>query len=187
MKRPQLLERRVTFTWKYLHDAALFLIQQVKKLDRSDESEFYYYTSSILFSAFCIEAYLNHVGKELFPFWDDLEKRLNTKGKIQLIAHHENVKVSLDFSRRPDQSLEALRKFRNQLVHGKTTERSIERNVGERASSLVPYWEELCTLENAVRLLRDVEDMIEKIHGGMHDNESPFNRELAVHSISVAQ
>lgn len=187
MKHPQLLDRRVTFTWKYLHDSALFLIRKAKKLDGGDESAFYYCMSSILSSAFCIEAYLNHVGKELFPFWDDLEEKLNTKGKMQLIAHHESVKASLDFSCRPDQSLETLRKFRNQIVHGKTTERSIERHVGESASSLMPYWEELCTLENAERFLGDVEDMISTIHSRIHDNESPFGGELAVRIISVAQ
>jgi hypothetical protein len=187
VKRPQLLDRRVTFTWKYLDESALFLIRQAKKLDKGDESVFYYCMSSILSSAFCIEAYLNHVGKELFPFWDDLEKRLNTKGKMQLITHHESVKAILDFSRRPDQSLETLRKFRNLLVHGKTTERSIKRHIGEDTSSLMPYWEELCTLENAERFLSDVEDMISKIHGRMHNNESPFDGELAVRIISVAQ
>lgn len=187
MNHPQLLEKRVAFTWKYLHDSALFFIRQADEFDRDDESVFYYCMSSILSAAFCVEAYLNHVGKELFPFWKDLERQLNTKGKIQLIAHHESVGVSLDFSCRPDQSLVDLRKFRDQLVHGKTAERSIERHVGERSSSLMPYWEELCTLENAKRFLSDVESVISKIHGRLYDNESPFDGELAVRTISVVQ
>ena len=186
MKRPELRVKQVTFTYKYLHDFALFSIDQAQQFEGEDESKLYFYVSSILFSACCIEAYLNHVGKQLFPFWDDLERGLDTKGKLQLIAHHENVKAPLDFSRAPDQSLYTLRKIRNSIVHSKTRERSTTRHVGESTPTLMPEWEEACTQENARRLLDDVKDIILKIHDNIDGNGSPFDGELAISIVSIA-
>ena len=184
MKRAELLVKRVTYTYKYLLDSALFFIDQAKQLEGEDESKLYYYMSSILSSAFCIEAYLNHVGKELFPFWDDLEK-LNTRGKLQLIAHHENVDIPLDFNRAPDQSLDTLRKFRNSIVHAQTEEHSTKRHVGERTPSLMPFWEKKCTHEDARRLLDDVQHIILKIHDKIDGNGSPFDGKLAISTVSL--
>ncbi len=76
--------------------------------------------ASVLFSAFAIEATLNHIGKEKLSFWDIIERRLSWQDKICLLSKEYN--ITIDYGKRPFQTLKHLFKFRDFLAHGKTTE-----------------------------------------------------------------
>jgi len=45
----------------------------------------YLFMSSLVFSAFALEAFLNQIGEHLFQAWDDLES-LNPRAKINVIC-----------------------------------------------------------------------------------------------------
>ncbi len=78
---------------------------------------FYDCMSSLIFSAFTFEAYLNHVGQKLFSFWDDIES-ISNESKLNVI--YKQLSIEPDFSKRPYQTLKKVFKFRNAIAHGKS-------------------------------------------------------------------
>ena len=65
--------RNIT-TYVHLNSAAEWAIEQA---EGTEEGRFYNCMSSIILSAFCIEAYLNHIGSELLSYWDDEVKKIS--------------------------------------------------------------------------------------------------------------
>jgi len=54
------------YTFAVLHDAAHFALHEARK---SPEWLFYKCLHAIVSTAFCLEAYLNHTGPQLFDCW----------------------------------------------------------------------------------------------------------------------
>jgi len=125
--------------------------------------------ASLLFTAFTLEAYLNHIGEKIFLCWADLE-RLSPRQKLNVIAERLDVKV--DYGRRPWQIVKELFAFRNAVAHGKTenlteSEKNIplERYSDDDFHELVPTeWEKYSTQQNAVRAREDVEKILKTMH-----------------------
>ena len=61
------------------------------------------------YTAFTLEAALNHIGSKLFKCWADLN-RLNPHAKLNLLA--ERLGVSLDYDKLPWQVLRVIFGFR---------------------------------------------------------------------------
>ena len=165
---------RDIYTYVYLYHAANFSMEQAVA---SEEGRLYNCMSSIILSAFCIEAYLNHIGRELLPYWDDdIIKDISPSNKLKIICHHLDLQV--DFSHRPFQAFKSVFKFRNLMAHGKSATLSEKRiqNVrdGERPKFPEIWWEKQCQLGTAKQLLTDTESMIVKIHKAAGKSDSPF-------------
>ena len=139
------------------------------RAEEEHEGSFFQIMASLIFTAFTLEAYLNHVGKSIFECWDDLE-RLSPSAKINVIA--EQLKVKKDDSKRPFQTVKRLFDFRNDVAHGKTILLKTEEQISVANASienyihkmLEPEWEEYSTLDNAKRARADVEEIIEIFH-----------------------
>ena len=71
-----------------------------------------------LFSAFTIEAYLNHIGQIKVRSWDAVERKLGPREKLLLLQEMFSFKA--DLSKPPFQSLHTVLSLRNSIVHGKT-------------------------------------------------------------------
>ena len=133
------------------------------------KGSFFQIIASLIFTAFALEAYLNHIGKSIFECWDDLE-RLSPSAKINIIA--EKLKVEKDDSTRPFQTVKKLFDFRNDVAHGKTVLLKSEEQISVADASiekymhkmLEPEWEEYSTLDNAKRAREDVEEIIKIFH-----------------------
>ncbi len=141
-------------------------------LHRAEEEfkgSFFQIIASLIFTAFALEAYLNHVGKSIFECWDDLE-RLSPSAKINVIA--EKLEVKKDDSIRPFQTVKKLFEFRNDVAHGKTILLKNEEQISITDSNmdkymhkmLEPEWEKYSTLDNAKRARDDVEEIIKIFH-----------------------
>ncbi|MEH2006511.1 hypothetical protein, partial [Nostoc sp.] len=108
-------------TFMYLKQASRVLLNQAKA---NEEGSFYNYMTSMLTSAFYLEAYLNHSGfkfyeireKENNSYWKAFEK-LNPDEKLEKWS--EMICFKIDYGRRPFQTFKEIFKFRNKLVHGK--------------------------------------------------------------------
>lgn len=72
---------------------------------------------SMVFLAFSFEAYLNHVGAEEIPFWEEIERISHSK-KLAVLSKH--LKFKIDTSCPPFQTLYELFKLRDALAHGRT-------------------------------------------------------------------
>jgi hypothetical protein len=73
--------------------------------------------AAAVFFAFSFEAYLNHVGAEEIPFWEDIE-RISHKDKLSALSKHLGFIV--DKSKAPFKTVKELFELRNGLAHGRT-------------------------------------------------------------------
>lgn len=137
--------------------------------EENEDGSMHQFRASLVFTAFTFEAYLNHVGEEVFPppIWKAVE-RLSPVDKLNAVA--EALKVPVDFGSRPWGVMKKLFKFRNDLAHGKSVPLNDEWVVplSEYRSHLRDLveteWEAFCTRENAQRSREDVEGMVNAIH-----------------------
>jgi hypothetical protein len=131
------------------------------------EGWFYECMTAILMSAFKFEAYLNHLGEILFPYWNQMEQ-LSHKKKLNIICSH--LGIENDNGKRPYQTLENLFGFRNKIAHGKSEyldpPDSVEVGNIEEIRRKMPLtkWEELCTIKFAKQTYEDTETIIEQLH-----------------------
>ena len=148
-KREPIKEEQFTFAW-FFWVAGSSLEEAVS----TEEGRFYNCISSIVFSAFCIEAYLNQIGEKLFPdCWAELERRPH-KQKLKKIA--ERLQFKPDFSSLPFQSYDEIFRFRNLIAHAKPGE--------------FTEFERLSDLGHAAKFLCCTEGMINEIHKKLADH-----------------
>jgi len=138
------------------------------------------FRASLIFTAFALEAYLNHVGNKLFKEWKELE-RLSPKGKLIIIA--DKLEINIKYGHRPWQVLNKLIGFRNYNAHGKPehtiTNRciyKIEDDVDKILGVLImTEWEEYCDQNTTLRAREDVENIIKLLYSRCNiKNDYPF-------------
>jgi hypothetical protein len=121
------------------------------------------FRASLIFRAFCLEAFLNWLGQHLVPHWSYLE-RLKPREKLDLL--NDLIGVTPDYSSRPWQTVKDLLAFRNHLAHGKPE--TIESESVEDADAFLDgklgdiektEWERFGTEANAMRAKEDVEQI----------------------------
>jgi hypothetical protein len=89
------------------------------------------------FSVFKVEAVCNVYGRKLFPHWEHFEST-SFIGKITMIS--EFLKISVDFSVEPWQTLSRMKNFRNALAHAKPQTATKVHEVAEDFPDwLLPY------------------------------------------------
>jgi hypothetical protein len=151
-------------------------------LDKGIEDQkgcYHQFMASLVFTAFTLEAYFNHIGPQLFKCWSDIE-RLGPKEKLNIIA--ERLGVRIEYGKRPWQVMKNLFGFRNDIAHGKSQIIKIEETVPHREFSDVllgervqTEWEKYCTQANARKAREDVEAIINELHRiGKFKPDYPF-------------
>lgn len=144
--------------------------------EKEVEGSYFQIMASLIYTAFTLEAYLNHTGKQIFGCWDDLE-RLSPRKKLNVIA--EKLGVEKDDGERPFQTVKKLFDFRNDVAHGKTIFLKSEDEIRIVDSKLDDYmhkplgaeWEKYCTLDNAKLARKDVESIMRKFHKASNRGE----------------
>lgn len=173
IKKKRSVHTYITMWWASGH----FL----EKGSREEKGSKYQYMASLVFTAFALEAYLNHVGGKLFACWDDLERPLNPRKKLSLIA--ERLGVVVKYGERPWQVIKHLFDFRNDIAHGKSVTLEEERIVPfydftdeQMHQRIQTKWEKYCTKQNSKKAREDVEKIVEAIHKAakFEDNPYPF-------------
>lgn len=141
-KRTTITVEQFTFVWLFQGAASEF-----EEAVSVKEGLFYNCMFSIVFSAFCIEAYLNQIGEKLFRNWAEFERQSHKK-KLKKIA--ELLAFNPDFSSLPFKSYDEIFGFRNLIAHAKPGE--------------FLKFERLCDLGPAFKFLCCTESMIREIH-----------------------
>lgn len=169
----KMVTSRMVVPYVYLFKAAQFALERAES---GKDNPFFDCMSTILFSAFSMEAYLNHIGRAYFLKWEENFECLKPKAKLGLISQ-ERMRASVDFSCRPFQSFNELFNFRNKLAHGKTEKVSLVSHQEITEYPLQPFtkWEKLCTLETTKRLYDDTQKMIRILHFNTPDKKDPFS------------
>lgn len=132
------------------------------------EGSYFQIMASLIFTAFTLEAYLNHVGQHIFICWDDLEQ-LSPQKKLNVVV--EKLELKKDDSKRPFQTIKELFKFRNAVAHGKDVTLTSEEEIRITGSRLDEHmrkpleaeWKKYCTLDNAKRAREDVESIAKNL------------------------
>jgi len=144
--------------------------------ERHEEGSLLNLRGSAVFLAFSFEAYLNHVGAEEIPFWEEIERISHSKKLVVLSKH---LKFKADTSRPPFQTLDALFKLRDALAHGRTqiktevvkTRGKPENNAAWR---LLP-WEKL-TPKDVRRFHDDLKQCVQIINDARQNpDDRPWN------------
>jgi hypothetical protein len=156
---------REVITYAEMWHTSLSLLTRGQEQVRGSAHQF---RASLVFTAFTLEAYLNHVGAKLFACWDDLE-RLGPREKLNLIA--ERLEVPTNYAARPWQVMKELFSFRNAIAHGKSRtfkaptevvsvdhEEPIEKWIARTE------WEQFGTEKNTVKARADVEKIVNIIY-----------------------
>jgi len=173
-KKIKITRHREVHTYCELWWTAHSMLMQGRSEEDTSHSQF---MGSLVFTAFSLEAFLNHIGPKLFQCWSDLE-RLGPKEKLNVLA--EKLGVTVDYGKRPWQIIKNLFEFRNDLAHGKSI-KVLEENVvtlsryNHRSIVLArTRWEKFCTHENAERAREDVEKIVHTLSEASGLEEHPF-------------
>jgi hypothetical protein len=163
--KAQVSKKRNIHTYYELWHGSWVLLQRAQA---KPEGSYWLWMGSLLFTAFSLEAYLNHIGPKLFSCWDALEV-LSPEGKLDIIC--ERLAIDLPKDKRPRQTVRELIKFRNNLAHGKTVAieekavHDVDQNLYEfMGKRPLATWEEYCTEHNAQRAREDIEQIMQLIH-----------------------
>lgn len=128
------------------------------------------FLSSIVLTAFSLEAYLNHVGPTILSSWDGLE-RLRPEAKLDLVC--EILKVQPGGKGvRPLQTVTKLFKFRNTVAHGRTHRIELDAELVDAhkvddhfRQRLLTDWERLIRTDDFAQNARtDAEEIMKLIH-----------------------
>ena len=170
--------KREVYTYVEMWTTSRYLLEKGQQEQRASTHQF---RASLAFTAFTMEAYLNHVGQRLFECWDDLE-RLGPKEKLNLIAEH--LGVAVNFGERPWQIMKDLFSFRNDIAHGKSQRLTPPVKITsfeEHMSTWSFYrtrWEEFGTQDNAEKARANVERIVHVLYEAAkaagHDTGHPF-------------
>lgn len=140
------------------------------------------FLSSALLTAFCFEAYMNHLGARYLPVWNALE-RLSPLDKLAMLCHEFKVDFPHGTGGRPLQTVDKLFRFRNAMAHGKTMDlkykpktMTVKDYQAEHEKTLRADWELLIeNSEFAQRAREDVEAVLKKLHEASGEEEHLFS------------
>jgi hypothetical protein len=164
MKRKVKVKSATTaYTFAYLRAAGWRALEEAKQ---NEKGRFYKCMISQLFSAFCLEAYLNHIGNEKIPDWEKSERKLSSKEKLEIISHEIGCKIN--YEERPFQTFKAIFKLRNELVHGKTkfTSESNEQIIEGDETPVISQekWQDYINVETAIKFSEDTKEILETLN-----------------------
>ncbi|MCU7886468.1 MAG: hypothetical protein KZQ82_19945 [Candidatus Thiodiazotropha sp. (ex Lucinoma annulata)] len=173
-KKVLITQERTVNTYADLGHATRCLRQTATTVE---EGSFYTEMASLLFSAFTLEAYLNHVGELLIQYWDEID-RLSYSKKLKIITTHTN--INPDASQRPYQTIKSLFRFRNSIAHGRSQILKPDPKVTDVHDNLSDYgkpttdWEDYCNIDNVNIAIDDVEQIITEIHKAAQLGDNPM-------------
>jgi hypothetical protein len=126
------------------------------------KGSYHQFLGSIVFTAFALEAFLNHVGESLFLSWPELEK-LTPKGKTDVIT--EKLGIAVNYGVMPWQIVPEIIGIRNKIAHGKNELLQDERmltvdNYDQKMGVILRApWQEYATQQNAEKARDKVEEI----------------------------
>ena len=162
-----------TKTFVYMRTGARHMLELAKA---SRDGQLYTCVSSLVLSAFMLEAYLNHLGRLKNPDWDAIERKYPKKQKFQMFAEKAGLNITL--SDRPYRSLVTLFDYRDSMAHGRTVTEDIDTGIQIESSisAAIPgaEWQQFATVEKAEELLTDAVSIVHELHAASGYRDDPF-------------
>lgn len=168
--------RQTTITFVYTHIGAKHMLELAES---TRDGQLYTLTSALIYCAFTLEAYLNHLGKLRHANWDEIERNYGKRRKFEMFANASN--IAFDYAHRPYSTLEELFAFRDRMAHGRTVTENVSMLIDADAPRLPQIvnesdWQAFATIENARRAIEDVEALVRGLHAAHGYADNPFAR-----------
>lgn len=174
MNKATVSGRQTKNTFAYMFIGAKAMLEQA---ERDQNGQLYNLVSCLIYCAFTIEAYLNHLGQLKHDDWDRKERSFSKLRKFKTLCGEAGFEP--DFNRRPYSTLKELFAFRDKMAHGKTTTDSVRKEVDLSGDSprftTESEWQEFSTIENAMRAIKDTEELVKELHQKSGQNGNPMN------------
>ncbi len=175
-KRARVSGRHTKITFVYTHIGAKHMLQLAES---TQDGQLYTVTSALVYCAFTLEAYLNHLGMLRQSNWHEIERKHSKRKKFDLLAQAASLQI--DYCARPYSTLNALFAFRDRMAHGKTKTEEVSLLINANAPSLPQIvsesdWQAFATIENARQAIEDVEVLVRALHAGSGQHGDPFAR-----------
>jgi len=168
--------KTVSFSYVTLHNAAHYAHQAAQE---SIDGRFFSCLTAMVFSAFSLEAYLNHLGNSEFPDWAKFERNKSPRQKLDMLVARRGYLP--DFSKPPFGTFDQIFTFRKKIAHGKTERVEIEEvqehELGDKPDLPTTLWEIETTLENATSFVEDSASMIRVLHPIFGYRDDAFSTE----------
>ena len=162
-----------THTYVYCHTAAH---SALKEAERKLPGYFYFCMMAGVFSAFTVEAFLNHLGQKRLRDWETLERRLGPREKLLVLRHMAH--WSVDESRRPFQTLRSMLRLRDALAHGRTITTTADVILKSEPRDAdrwpEPKWKKLCSLSSVKRMVEDADAIVMDLNRQAGSTRDPF-------------
>lgn len=149
----------------------------LRVIEEQEKGALVYYScmSVIIFSAFCLESYLNHLGPTYYPSWENSredkgEGWRDPREKLDLICN--KIDFSPNLGQRPFQSFSEIFRFRNLIAHSKSE--TLKGNFVGEAPKVKTEIQKKATPEHSRRYYEDTDKMIRRIHHEAGFKEDPF-------------
>lgn len=160
-------------TFVYMWSGARHMLGLARQ---SEEGQVYTLISAQVFSAFMVEAYLNHLGCLKHEDWLQTERRRSKYAKLRSLA--EEAGLQIDMNVRPYSSITELFERRDSMAHGMTEVREVDEEVQAHlsiAQSLIRVgWQAGITVEQTESLLGDAVTAIRTMHEAAGYQGDPF-------------
>ena len=132
--------------------------------------------SVLIFSAFCLEGYLNYIGSMNPIDWEEVQWK---KPKPKLKSICDRLEYSLDLGRRPFQTFSEIMDYRNMMVHAKSDHisetKEVEIDIGNDVPEMkLADWEKITNLDIAEKFSIDTDLMIRDLHKAAKFDSDPF-------------
>ena len=175
MAKSRVTGKKTTNTFAYMRIGAKHML---KLAEDSQEGQMYTLVACLIYCAFTLEAYLNHLGKLRNKEWNEIERKFPKLEKYKLFIAAANVKA--DFTVRPYRTLKELFEFRDCMAHGKSTTEPISILIDtyeDRLPQVISNkdWQAFATLDTARQAIKDVEALINELHSSSGYPGNPFN------------
>jgi hypothetical protein len=174
MAKAQVRGRSKTITFVYMHVGAKHLLSLA---EASRDGQLYTVMSALMYCAFTLEAYINHLGALRHADWEAKEHRKSAKDKFKMLAREVGVQVN--FGKPPYRTMRDLFAFRDKVAHGRTTREKVDKLIKLDGPHLPQIagdteWLAFATIENARQAVKDVEAMVKELHKASGFTGSPF-------------
>jgi hypothetical protein len=167
MERIRISKEREIITYSQLWRASGVFLDHAKAEPNGSS---YPALASLTFSAFALEAFLNHIGERLFETWRDIEP-LSPRAKVNVLC--ERIGLTPDWGTQPWQVVPEIIAFRNKVAHGKNEILRVEKEVPQDEKYnqifnefLFADWQSYATADKAERVRDRLLALFKMIHTG---------------------
>ncbi|MCZ6862919.1 MAG: hypothetical protein O7I42_22080 [Alphaproteobacteria bacterium] len=161
-------------TYNWMWKSARLALESAQN---SEEGRFFNSMNALVYSAFAMEAFFNHLGLHLVDDWEKQERKLSKYKK--LMKFRNDLGITSDIKSEPYLSVSDAFDFRDLLAHGRTEtiekQEVLELSEEEAKRYMIDTeWMDFCTLDNAQRVFENIEKVITELYKAAELGDYPF-------------